>query len=60
VHSLFLTIEGFRKRLRSLEEIEGATKCAHFLKQLQVDKAKQHGDIAPAAQVEKVDRTVSI
>jgi hypothetical protein len=38
VHSLFLSIEGFRKRLRSLEEMEGVTKCAHFLKQLQVNK----------------------
>jgi hypothetical protein len=25
VHSLFLSVEGFRKRLRSLEELEGAT-----------------------------------
>jgi predicted nucleic acid-binding Zn-ribbon protein len=32
VHSLFLSIEGFRKRLRSLEEMEGVTKCAQFLK----------------------------
>jgi hypothetical protein len=38
VHSLFLSIEGFRKRLKNLEDMEGATLCARFIKQLQVDK----------------------
>jgi predicted RNase H-like nuclease (RuvC/YqgF family) len=32
VHSLFLSVEGFRKRLRSLEEMEGVTQCAKFLR----------------------------
>jgi hypothetical protein len=32
VHSLFLSIEGFRKRLKNLEDMEGATPCARFIK----------------------------
>ena len=39
--------------------MEGATKYAHFLKQLQVDKVQQHGDIAPTVQVRKANRLVS-
>jgi hypothetical protein len=31
VHSLFLSTEGFRKRLKNLEDMEGATICARFL-----------------------------
>jgi hypothetical protein len=32
VYQQFLSLEAFRKRLRNLEEIEGATKCARLLK----------------------------
>ena len=39
--------------------MEGATKCAHFLKQLQVNKVQQNGDLAPTAQVRKATRIVS-
>jgi predicted RNase H-like nuclease (RuvC/YqgF family) len=31
VHSLFLSVEGFRKRLKNLEDMEGATPCARFI-----------------------------
>ena len=60
VHSLFLSVEGFRKRLRNLAEIEGATQCARFLKQLQVNGTQIRGEnIAPTAQVAREDRIVS-
>jgi hypothetical protein len=60
VHSLFLSVEGFRKRLRNLEEIEGATQCARFLKQLQVNGTQIRGEnIAPTSQVAREDRIVS-
>ena len=39
--------------------MEGATKCAHFLKQLQVNKVQQIGDIAPTVQVRRATRLVS-
>ena len=61
VHSLFLSVEGFRKRLRSLEELEGATQCAKFLRQLKVDRVTHNGNsIIPTAQIEQVDCIASI
>jgi hypothetical protein len=58
VHSLFLSIEGFRKRLRSLEEMEGVTKCARFLQQLQVTTVQQRGAITPTVQVRPIPHPV--
>jgi phage shock protein A len=40
VHSLFLSIEGFRKRLKHLEDMEGATPCARFLNSLNVNNVQ--------------------
>jgi hypothetical protein len=36
--------------------MEGVTKCAHFLKQLQVNKVQQIGDVAPTVQVRRASR----
>ena len=51
IHSQFLSLENFRKRLRSLEEMEGATKCAKSLKQLQVTGIRSPEEtVAPTTQ----------
>jgi hypothetical protein len=55
VHSLFLSVEGFRKRLKNLEDMEGATICARFLAQIKVDQAKTpEKQPTPTAQVVNV------
>jgi ribosomal protein L24 len=60
VYQQFLSLEAFRKRLRNLEEIEGATKCARLLKQLQVEGVN-HGvtSTVPTAQVVQTHQRAS-
>ena len=43
VHQLNNYVEGTRKRLKLLEDMEGASMCAKFLQQIQVNKASTHG-----------------
>ena len=42
VHQINNYVEGTRKRLKLLEDMEGASVCAKFLQQIQVNKASTH------------------
>ena len=43
MHSLHNYVEGVRRRVKNLEDLEGASNCVAAVKQLQVDRTAEQG-----------------